>query len=112
MVFYTVSRPGSLLFPYPKIEGSPAMNGLWEHSKGRPVTGATPLVLNLNDRVEVVLTNTVVYPATPARPEAKLEVAQVRIRSGGLMDLRTGRRVQMPLFEGWMLLDRLQAPAP
>lgn len=112
VVIHTVSRVGSLLFPYPKVEGSAAMHGLWEHSQGRPVTGATPLVLNRGDRVEVVLTNTVVYPATAARPEAKLEVVLVRIRSSGLTDLRTGRPVRMNLFEGWMLPDRLQADAP
>lgn len=88
------------------------MNALWEHSKDRPVTGSMPLVLHLGARVEVVLTNTLVYPATPARPEAKLEVAFVRFHGGGLVDLRTGRRVEKRLFEGWLLPDRLQVTTP
>ncbi len=112
LVFQTVSREGALLFPYPKVEGSPAMNALLEHAQGRPVNSAKPYVLNRGDRVEVVLTNTLVYPATPARPETKLDVVQVRLRSAGLVDLRSGRRVQMAVFEGWMLPDRLQAAAP
>lgn len=90
---HTVSRAGAPPFPYQQVEGSAAMDGLREHALGQPISRAKPVVLNRGDRMEVVRTHTVVYPAATGRPETRLEVVQVRLRTEGLTDLKSGKKL-------------------
>lgn len=105
---WTVAREQALLFPYQRVEGTAAFDGLWEDSEGKAISAAKPVVLPQGVAVEFLQRKIIPYPKTESRPEGALEVVQLSVASADLTDYRTERKIPFIKLRGWMLADRLE----
>ncbi len=105
---WTVAMEEALLFPYQRIEGTAAFDGLLEDAEGRSISAAKPVVLPEGHDVQFMQRKTVKYPKTDDRPEKLLEVVQVQVQSGQMRDFRSKQQLQTMNLKGWMLADRIK----
>jgi|GEM_PF-5271438 len=114
-----------LLFPYQEVEGSAAMDGLWEDANKKPISRAKPvMVFKRKARIEIQRCFPVHYEADVAPPaksaakggkrtawykeSADLSVCEISVSSRDMVDVRSGEVVSVEQLSGFVLEERVR----
>lgn len=98
----------ALLFPYQRLEGSVAFDGLREAFEMRPISQAQPVFVDPGQKVEFLQRRTIDYPGKDGGKAMQVEVVEVKLARAVATSYRTKQRLPQTDLRGWMLADRIE----